>query len=86
MGTRGFKIYRHKARYFVHHNYYDSYPEGFGLVVLSEVPHGGEFEEWLARMRGQLDLELELLEASGCPSIDDHPESFPDWVTGASQE
>ncbi|KDQ19330.1 hypothetical protein BOTBODRAFT_184381 [Botryobasidium botryosum FD-172 SS1] len=65
MGTPGLKVYRHRARYFIHHNQYDSYPEEFGINILSEIPLDDEFEEWLAFMREQLDRELELWEASG---------------------
>ncbi|KDQ19329.1 hypothetical protein BOTBODRAFT_27915 [Botryobasidium botryosum FD-172 SS1] len=82
MGTRGLKVYRHRARYFVHYNHWDSYPEGFGVHVLSEIPQGEAFEEWLALMRKQLDRELKEWEASGCPSRKDQ-KTFPDWVVEA---
>ncbi|KDQ19328.1 hypothetical protein BOTBODRAFT_184379, partial [Botryobasidium botryosum FD-172 SS1] len=80
MGTRGLRVYRHKARYFVHYNQMDSYPDALGSLVLSEIPVGDDFEEWLVLMREQLDKELELWEASGRPGVDEQG-NFPDWIT-----
>ena len=54
MGTRGFKVYRHKGHYYVYYNHYDSYPSHFGLEVLHEIPRNvskEEFEEWLRKTR-----------------------------------
>ncbi|KDQ18675.1 hypothetical protein BOTBODRAFT_185198 [Botryobasidium botryosum FD-172 SS1] len=67
MGTRGYRVYRHKARFFAHYNHYDSYPDKYGTQVLSEIPRGVEFEKWLMRMRRQLDEELEAWEKEECP-------------------
>ncbi|KAF8493728.1 hypothetical protein F5888DRAFT_1722504 [Russula emetica] len=54
MGTRGNKVYRHKGRYYVYYNHWDSYPSGFGLQVLHEIPRNvskEEFEEWVRKTR-----------------------------------
>jgi hypothetical protein len=54
MGTRGNKVYRHKGRYYVYYNHSDSYPNGFGLQVLHEIPRNvskEEFEEWVRKTR-----------------------------------
>jgi hypothetical protein len=54
MVTRGFKVYRHKGRYYVYYNHYDSYPEGLGLELLHEIPRNvskEEFEGWLRKTR-----------------------------------
>jgi hypothetical protein len=54
MGTRGFQVYRHKGRYYVYYNHWDSYPEGFGLDILDEIPRNvskKEFEEWVRKTR-----------------------------------
>jgi hypothetical protein len=54
MGTRGYKVYRHKGRYYVYYNHYDSYPSVFGLEVLHEIPRNvskEEFEEWVRKTR-----------------------------------
>ena len=54
MGTNGYKVYRHKGRYYVYYNHYDSYPYGFGLEVLQEIPRNvpkEEFEEWVRKTR-----------------------------------
>ena len=50
MGTRGYTVYRHKGRYYVYYNHFDSYPDGLGLQVLHEIPRNvskEEFEEWV---------------------------------------
>lgn len=54
MGTHGLKIYRHKGHYYVYYNPSDSYPDGFGLETLYEIPRGvskEEFEEWVEKTR-----------------------------------
>jgi hypothetical protein len=54
MGTRGYKVYRHKGRYYVYYNRYDSYPDGLGLKLLHEIPRNvskEEFEEWVRKTR-----------------------------------
>ena len=54
MGTRGYKVYRHKGRYYVYYNHFDSYPSIFGLQVLHEIPRDvskEEFEEWVRTTR-----------------------------------
>lgn len=38
MGTRGYKIVRYKGRYWVYYNHYDSYPENFGVKIVSRIP------------------------------------------------
>src|SRR6267154_3220532 len=54
MGSRGNKVYRHKGRYYVYYSPWDSYPSGFGLKVLHEIPRNvskEEFEEWVTKTR-----------------------------------
>ena len=56
MGTRGYKVYRHKGRYYVYYNHYDSYPSGLGLDILREIPRNvpkEEFEEWVRKRDSQ---------------------------------
>jgi hypothetical protein len=53
MGS-GNKVYRHKGRYYVYYNHWESYPSGFGLEVLHEIPRNvskEEFEEWVRKTR-----------------------------------
>jgi hypothetical protein len=38
MGTRGLRIIRFRGRYFVYYNNYDSYPEGHGRELASNIP------------------------------------------------
>ena len=60
MGTRGYRVYRSKGRYFILYNRMDSYPEGLGLDVLHEIPRGvskEKFEKWVRLTREDLDRE-----------------------------
>jgi hypothetical protein len=63
MGTRGQKVYRHKGRYYVYYNHFDSYPSFFGLAVLRKVPRGVP-KEWVRLAREKLDAEYEELKSS----------------------
>ncbi|KZT43433.1 hypothetical protein SISSUDRAFT_1014451 [Sistotremastrum suecicum HHB10207 ss-3] len=59
MGTRGYKAWRHKGKYIVRFNRYDSYPSHLGLALLRLVPRRkDEFERWLVVQRSILDEEL----------------------------
>ena len=63
MGTRGLKIVRHRGRYYVYWNQFDSYPEGLGKDLVSEIPKSRDaFETWLANQRAKYDSENADLE------------------------
>ena len=63
MGTRGLRIVRHRGRYYVYWNQFDSYPEGLGAEIVSEIPKSSEaFEVWLADQRAKYDAENADLE------------------------
>ncbi|KAI9769921.1 MAG: hypothetical protein M1840_003630 [Geoglossum simile] len=52
MGTRGFYIYRYKGRYYVYYNHWDSYPEGLGSWIVSDIPTDpDQYKAWLNKMR-----------------------------------
>src|SRR6266852_8041950 len=54
MGIRGYKVYRHKGRFYVYYNNSHSSPNGFGLNILHEIPRNvskEEFEEWVKKTR-----------------------------------
>ncbi|KAJ7176663.1 hypothetical protein C8R46DRAFT_1076948 [Mycena filopes] len=61
MGTRGYRVYRWKGYYHVHYNHYDSYPDGLGVQVASEIPVGDEetYKKWLENIRAGLDEDVE---------------------------
>ncbi|KAJ7252429.1 hypothetical protein B0H12DRAFT_619633 [Mycena haematopus] len=60
MGTRGYRVYRHKGYYHVHYNHWDSYPAGYGIEVAAEVPRDPkEYKEWLERLRKSLEEQFE---------------------------
>ncbi|KAF7362474.1 polymerase II transcription elongation factor [Mycena venus] len=60
MGTRGYRVYRHKGYYHVRYNHYDSYPDGLGVQVAAEVPRNAEeYKEWLQNLRQALDSDFE---------------------------
>ncbi|KAJ7176694.1 hypothetical protein C8R46DRAFT_988849 [Mycena filopes] len=60
MGTRGYRVYRWKGYYHVHYNHYDSYPDGLGVQVASEIPVGDEetYKKWLENIRAGLDEDV----------------------------
>jgi len=54
MGTRGLKVYRHKGRYYVYYNHWDSYPDGLGLETIDEIPRSvskKDFKKWVRKTR-----------------------------------
>ncbi|PCH42212.1 hypothetical protein WOLCODRAFT_137765 [Wolfiporia cocos MD-104 SS10] len=52
MGTRGYKVTRHKNRYVYIYNHLDSYPSGLGVKILEEIPTDpAEFQQWLNDLR-----------------------------------
>ncbi|KAJ7125391.1 hypothetical protein C8R44DRAFT_782993 [Mycena epipterygia] len=61
MGTRGYRVYRHKGWYHVRYNHWDSYPDGLGVEVASEVPTGDAkaYKAWLDNLRKILDSDFE---------------------------
>ena len=88
MGTRGYRIYRSKGRYFIHYNHWDSYPDDFGLEVLHEIPRGvskAKFEKWVRLTRKELDAKFEELDSDSKKDdfvLDEHPEDdiCIEWV------
>ena len=81
MGTRGYKVYRYKGRYFLILNRFDSDPAVFGIEnLLPEIPHDGvskeKFEEWVEATRKYLDAKFEELD----PDSDDEEEFVTDQV------
>ena len=55
MGTRGLKVFRFRKRHYTCFNQYDSYPEGLGKQLVSEVPTDPDkYKEWLDSMRKTL--------------------------------
>ena len=57
MGTRGFKAWRFRKRYYFQYNHWDSYPEGLGSQIASEIPSEHEqYISWLAAQRKQAEI------------------------------
>lgn len=63
MGTRGLRIILFRGRYFIYYNQYDSYPQGLGKELVSNVPTDPEqYQEWLESERAfyaELTAKLE---------------------------
>ncbi|KAF7294043.1 polymerase II transcription elongation factor [Mycena kentingensis (nom. inval.)] len=60
MGTRGYKVYRHKGFYYIYYNHYDSYPSGLGVNFKAQIPKDkAEYERWLERERAEFDQVFE---------------------------
>ena len=38
MGTRGYRVYRFRGRYYALYNHWDSYPEGLGADLIATIP------------------------------------------------
>jgi hypothetical protein len=71
MGTRGYKVYRHKGVYFVTYFHCDAYLDGLGIESLYAIPIDPQkFPLWLQKVRSRLDQELEDWEAKGRPTSD----------------
>jgi hypothetical protein len=54
MDTRGYKVYRHKGRYYAYYNHSNSNPSGLGLKVLHRIPRDVSkegFEKWVRDTR-----------------------------------
>lgn len=52
MGTRGLRVVRFRKRYYIFYHQYDSYPDGLGKQVASEIPtDAAEYQKWLAVQR-----------------------------------
>ena len=67
MGTRGYRVYRHKGRYFVYYNHSDSDPDCYGVDVLHEIPRSvskEKFEKWVKATQEDLDSQYEKIKNS----------------------
>ena len=52
MGTRGFKAWRFRKRYYFQYNHWDSYPEGLGQMIVATIPSKPEeYQTWLKDQR-----------------------------------
>ncbi|KAL8861612.1 MAG: hypothetical protein Q9178_002137 [Gyalolechia marmorata] len=52
MGTRGYKAWRLRKRYYFQYNHWDSYPEGLGEDIAKTIPTDpGEYAAWLEAQR-----------------------------------
>lgn len=52
MGTRGYRVIRFRKRYYRFYNHWDSYPEGLGKTIASQIPEDpAAYQEWLAEQR-----------------------------------
>ena len=92
MGTRGLKVYRHKGRYFVYYNRWDSYPSGLGRNILCEIPRGDRgvlkdiFDAWVWLIRKALDAQYEKVKNNSETNreyvTDEQPKThlFIEWI------
>lgn len=54
MGTRGYKIIRFRGRYYRFYNHWDSYPDGYGSDLVSEIPRDRDnYKKWVAEQRAK---------------------------------
>ncbi|KAJ7726276.1 hypothetical protein DFH07DRAFT_896622 [Mycena maculata] len=67
MGTRGYWFYHHKGWYYVYFSRLDSYPQGLGIQVASQIPVGDpeNYQNWLKALRESLDKDLETAKEKG---------------------
>ncbi|KAF3482372.1 F-box domain-containing protein [Arthroderma uncinatum] len=67
MGTRGYKIVRHRGRYWVYYNHYDSYPSYLGKNLLAVIPVDPEgYKAWLEKKRAEYEKLSVRLEKALC--------------------
>lgn len=56
MGTRGYKAWRFRKRYYVHYYRYDGYPEGLGNDIVMAIPNNPqEYASWLEKQRNMVE-------------------------------
>ena len=87
MGTRGYRVYRYKGRYFVYYNHFDSYPDCLGVEILREIPRNASkerFEQWVRAEQKDLDARYERIKNSRSRdyATDKQPlnDVFIEWV------
>ncbi|TDL29936.1 hypothetical protein BD410DRAFT_47006 [Rickenella mellea] len=62
MGTRGLFAYRHRKKYYIKYNHWDSYPSGLGADLVDQIPTDKKsFKAWLESKRDFFDEEEERL-------------------------
>ena len=55
MGTRGYKAWRFRKRYYYHYKPYDCYPSGLGKEITYEIPSSSEkYLAWLEDQRSMV--------------------------------
>jgi ssDNA-binding Zn-finger/Zn-ribbon topoisomerase 1 len=71
MGTRGYKVYRYKRRYFAYYHVCDSYPDCYGVEVLRQIPRNVSKKRIEQRVRAiQEDLEAQYEDMKDSRSTD----------------
>lgn len=56
MGTRGYKAWRFRKRYYVQYNQWDSYPSRLGTDIAAQIPSDrDEYQAWLKSQREELE-------------------------------
>ena len=52
MGTRGFRAWRFRKRYYLEYRTLDTFPEGLGSQIVREIPSdSNKYSAWLAALR-----------------------------------
>ena len=52
MGTRGYKAWRFRKRYYFLYNHWDSYPQGLGEDIVATIPGDAKgYQTWLEEQR-----------------------------------
>ncbi|KAI9799426.1 MAG: hypothetical protein M1825_004526 [Sarcosagium campestre] len=71
MGTRGYKVFRFRGRYYAFYNHFDSYPDGLGAAIVREIPSNPDaYQEWLAERRAEAQEWHDALERYLCHDDD----------------
>lgn len=82
MGTRGYKAWRFRKRYYYHYNRYDSYPGGLGQELADGVPSiSQEYSAWLEDQRKMVaKWEAQWDEYLAVDPSSDNPLELPDHL------
>ncbi|KAI4193083.1 MAG: hypothetical protein LQ350_008478 [Teloschistes chrysophthalmus] len=82
MGTRGYKAWRLRKRYYIKFNQWDTYPEGLGKEIVMTIPNNpSEYASWLQNQRNMVEeWEAAWTKLLAQPSSDGEETTIPTFM------